>query len=92
VTPWSKLHKVVEPFYPKGRRRWPSTEGTIVDATLIAAPPSTKNKDGNRDPEIYQSKNGNDWHFGMNAHIGADAASGLVHSVVGTAGNVSDMT
>ena len=67
-------------------------EGTIVDATLIAAPPSTKNKDGKRDPEMHQSKKGNDWHFGMKAHIGVDAASGLVHTVVGTAGNVADVT
>ncbi len=49
-------------------------EGTIVDATLIAAPPSTKNKDGKRDPEMHPSKKGNDWHFGMKAHIGVDAA------------------
>lgn len=67
-------------------------EGTIVDATLIAAPPSTKNKDGKRDPEMHQSKKGNDWHFGMKAHIGVDAASGLVHTIVGTAGNVADVT
>jgi len=67
-------------------------EGTIVDATLIAALPSTNNKDGKRDSEMYQSKKGNDWHFGMKAHIGVDAASGLVHTVVGTAGNVSDVT
>jgi IS5 family transposase len=67
-------------------------EGTIVDATLIAAPPSTKNKDGKRDPEMHQSKKGNDWHFGMKAHIGVDATSGLVHTVVGTAGNVADVT
>ena len=67
-------------------------EGTIVDATLIAAPPSTKNKDGKRDPEMHQSKKGNDWHFGMKAHIGVDVASGLVHTVVGTAGNVADVT
>ena len=67
-------------------------EGTIVDATLIAAPPSTKNKDGKRDPEMHQSKKGNAWHIGMKAHIGVDAASGLVHTVVGTAGNVSDVT
>jgi len=67
-------------------------EGTIVDAKLIAAPPSTKNKDGERDPEMHQSKKGNDWHFGMKAHIGVDAASGLVHTVIGTAGNVSDVT
>jgi IS5 family transposase len=176
VTPWSKLHKLVEPFYPKvqdagrppiglarmlrmyvaqqcfglsdegiedaiydshaihafvgidlGRESAPDAttllkfrhvleaneltrqifdainghlaekglmmrEGTIVDATLIAAPPSTKNKDGKRDPEMHQSKKGNDWHFGMKAHIGVDAASGLVHTVVGTARNVSDVT
>jgi transposase, IS5 family len=67
-------------------------EGTIVDATLIAAPPSTKNRDKARDPEMHQSKKGNDWHFGMKAHIGVDAASGLVHTVIGTAGNVTDVT
>ena len=67
-------------------------EGTIVDATLIATPPSTKNKDGNRNPEMHQSKKGNDWHLGMKARIGVDAASGLVHTVVGTAVNVSDVT
>ena len=50
-------------------------EGTIVDATLIAAPPSTKNKDKKRDPEMHQSKKGNDWHFGLKAHIGVDSAS-----------------
>lgn len=48
-------------------------EGTIVDATLITAPPSTKNKDGKRDPEMHQSKKGNDWHLGMKTHIGVDA-------------------
>jgi len=67
-------------------------EGTIVDATLIAAPPSTKNGDKKRDPEMHQSKKGNDWHFGMKAHVGVDMATGLVHSVVGTAGNVADVT
>jgi IS5 family transposase len=67
-------------------------EGTIVDATLIAAPPSTKNKDKKRDPEMHQSKKGNDWHFGLKAHIGVDAASGLTHTLVVTAGNVSDVT
>jgi transposase, IS5 family len=67
-------------------------EGTIVDATLIAAPPSTKNRDKERDPEMHQSKKGNDWHFGMKAHVGVDMATGLVHSVVGTAGNVNDVT
>jgi len=66
-------------------------EGTIVDATLIAAPPSTKNRDKERDPEMHQSKKGNDWHFGMKAHVGVDMATGLVHSVIGTAGNVADV-
>lgn len=66
-------------------------EGTIVDATLIASSPSTKNKEGERDPEMHQSKKGNDWHFGMKAHVGVDMATGLVHTVVGTAGNVSDV-
>ena len=66
--------------------------GTVVDATLIAAPSSTKNKDGERDPEMHQTKKGNQWHFGMKAHIGVDADSGLVHTVVGTAANVNDVT
>jgi IS5 family transposase len=67
-------------------------EGTIVDATLIAAPPSTKNKEGKRDAEMHQSKKGNQWYFGMKAHIGVDAQSGLVHTLVGTAANVHDVT
>jgi len=67
-------------------------EGTIVDATLIAAPPSTKNRDGARDPDMHQSKKGNQWYFGMKAHIGVDAHSGLVHTVIGTAGHVSDIS
>jgi len=65
--------------------------GTMVDATLIAAPSSTKNASGERDPEMHQTKKGNQWYFGMKAHIGADADSGLVHTVVGTAANVSDL-
>ena len=65
--------------------------GTVVDATLIAAPSSTKNKAGERDPDMHQSKKGNQWHFGMKAHIGVDAESGLVHTVRGTAGNVNDV-
>jgi IS5 family transposase len=51
-------------------------QGSIVDATIIAAPSSTKNSDGERDPEMHQTKKGNQWHFGMKAHIGADAESG----------------
>ncbi|PNG53285.1 MULTISPECIES: IS5 family transposase [unclassified Variovorax] len=66
--------------------------GTIVDATIIAAPSSTKNEGNTRDPEMHQTKKGNAWHFGMKAHIGVDAQSGLVHTVVGTAANVSDVT
>jgi IS5 family transposase len=66
--------------------------GTVVDATLIAAPSSTKNKDGQRDPEMHQTKKGEQWHFGMKAHIGVDADSGLVHTVIGTAANVGDVT
>lgn len=66
--------------------------GTVVDATLIAAPSSTKNKDGQRDPEMHQTKKGNQWHFGMKAHIGVDEASGLVHHVACTAANEADVT
>jgi len=66
-------------------------EGTIVDATLIAAPPSTKNRKKARDPEMHQTKKGNQYYFGMKAHIGVDAHSGLVHTVTGTAANVSDI-
>ena len=66
--------------------------GTIIDATIIAAPSSTKNRDGQRDAEMHQTKKGNQWHFGMKAHIGIDARSGLVHSVIGTAANVHDVT
>ena len=65
--------------------------GTAVDATLIAAPSSTKNKDKARDPEMHSSQKGNEWHFGMKAHIGADAESGLVHTVRATSGNVHDI-
>ncbi len=66
--------------------------GTVVDATLIAAPSSTKNKDKTRDPEMHASKKGEQMYFGMKAHIGADANSGLVHAVRGTSGNVHDVT
>lgn len=66
--------------------------GTIVDATIIAAPSSTKNEAKARDPEMHQTKKGNQWHFGMKAHIGVDAESGLVHTVRATAANVNDVT
>jgi transposase, IS5 family len=67
-------------------------EGTLVDATLIAAPPSTKNQAKQRDPEMHQTKKGNQWYFGMKAHIGADRDSKLVHTVVVTAANVADIS
>jgi IS5 family transposase len=68
------------------------SQGTIVDATIIAAAPSTKNKDKARDPEMHQTKKGNQWYFGMKAHIGVDERTGLVHHVTATAANVADVT
>ena len=65
--------------------------GTVVDATSIAAPSSTKNASGERDPQMKQSQKGNQWYFGMKAHIGVDAESGLVHTVRGTSGSVNDV-
>jgi transposase, IS5 family len=64
--------------------------GTIVDATIINAPSSTKNREGKRDPEMCQTKKGNQWYFGMKAHIGVDSQTKLIHSVVATAANVHD--
>ncbi|MES2937134.1 MAG: IS5 family transposase [Pseudomonadota bacterium] len=65
--------------------------GSIVDATIIAAPSSTKNAEGERDPEMHQTKKGNQWFFGMKVHIGVDADSGLVHTVSTTAANEADV-
>lgn len=67
-------------------------EGAIVDVTLSAAPPSTKNQDGKRAPEMLPSKKGNAWHFGVMTNVGVNAASCLVYAVIGTAGNVADVT
>jgi len=67
-------------------------QGTIVDATIIQAPSSTKNKDKQRDPEMHQTKKGQQWYFGMKAHIGVDVESGLVHTVTTTPANVGDVT
>jgi len=67
-------------------------EGTIVDATIIAAPSSTKNQSGQRDPEMHQTKKGNQWYFGMKAHVAVDAQSGLVQKIIGTAAHVSDLS
>ena len=66
--------------------------GTVVDATLIAAPSSTKNSSGERGPEMHQTKKANQWHFGIKAHVGVDAQSGLVHTVIATAANACDVT
>ena len=66
--------------------------GSIVDATLISAPSSTKNANKARDPEMHQTRKGNQWHFGMKCHIGVDAGSGFVHTVDATAANVHDIT
>ncbi len=64
--------------------------GTIVDASIIAAPSSTKNQDKERDPEMHQTKKGNEWHFGMKAHIGVDSRHKIIHSVAASAANVHD--
>lgn len=66
-------------------------EGTLMDATIIEAPSSTKNQQGERDPERHQAKKGNQWHFGMKAHIGVDARTGLTHSFTTTAANEHDL-
>ena len=70
---------------------WIMRGGSIVDATIIAAPSSTKNATGERDPQMRQTKKGNQWYFGMKAHIGADAGTGYVHSVTVTGANVHDL-
>ena len=67
-------------------------EGTIVDASIIEAPSSTKNRCGKRDPQMHQTKKGNQWYFGMKAHIGVDADTGIVHSLSTTAANAHDVT
>jgi IS5 family transposase len=66
------------------------SSGTIVDATIISAPSSTKNQSGERDPEMHQTKKGNQWYFGMKAHVGVDSKLKLIHSVVATPANVHD--
>jgi len=66
------------------------SKGTIVDATIIAAPSSTKNAEGQRDPEMHQTKKGNEWHFGMKTHVGVDSQNKVIHSVVVTPANTAD--
>lgn len=67
-------------------------QGTIIDVTLISDPSSTKNKTGERDPEMHQTKKGNQWYFGIKVHIGVDKGSGMIHSVETTSANVHDIT
>ena len=66
-------------------------EGTVVDASIVAAPSSTKNRDGKRDPEMHQTQRGRQWHFGMKMHVGTDAETGIAHSLAVTAANESDV-
>jgi len=66
--------------------------GTIVDATIISAPGSTKNAEKKRDPEMHQTKKGNEWKFGMKCNIGVDAGTGIVHTITATSANVHDIT
>ena len=68
------------------------TSGTIVDATIIHAPSSTKNRKQERDPEMHQTKKGNQWYFGMKAHVGVDSKTKLIHTAVVTPANVADAT
>jgi IS5 family transposase len=70
---------------------WIMRGGSIIDATIIAAPSSTKNATGTRDPEMHQTKKGNQWYFGMKGHIGVDAGTGYVHTVTATPANVHDL-
>lgn len=90
-------HDLARPLFEQvnahlARRGQSLRGGTIVDATIISAPSSTKNADGERDPQMHQTRKGNQWHFGMKAHIGVDDESGLVHQVECTAANVADIT
>lgn len=89
-------HRLTEQIFGQIRtlleeRRLLLKSGTIVDATIIAAPPSTKNADKARDPEMHQTRKGKDWHFGMKAHVGTDKR-GIVHSLSTTPANVADIT
>ena len=83
------LEEINAHLEPQGLRL---KEGTIVDASIIEAPSSTKNRAGERDPEMHQAKKGNQWHFGMKAHIGVDSETGVVHSLTTTAANAHDVT
>lgn len=89
-------HKIGEKIFADIRDRLEKSGlimhgGTIVDATIIAAPSSTKNKTGKRDEEMHQTKKGNQWYFGMKVHAGVDAGSGYVHTIIGTSANIHDV-
>lgn len=84
----SKIFKEVSKFLQENGFK--IANGTIVDATIIHSPPSTKNRDKKRDPDAHQTKKGNQWYFGMKMHIGVDSKTKLVHTVVVTAANVHD--
>ena len=89
-------HKIGEKIFADVKRRLDEAGlmmhgGTIVDATIISAPSSTKNRDGKRDPEMHQTKKGSQWYHGMKVHSGVDAGSGYVHTITGTAANVHDI-
>lgn len=96
VTPWPELIAVIEPFYPKGERGRPPIGVERMLRMYVAQQcfglSDEGIEDGERDPEMHQTKKGNQWYFGMKAHIGVDAESGLVHTVVGTAAHVNDVT
>lgn len=88
-------HKIGEKIFADVRERLIAAGlmmqgGTIVDATIIHAPSSMKNKTGKRAPEVHQVKKGNEWHFGMKVHVGVDAGTGYVHTITGTAANEHD--
>jgi IS5 family transposase len=74
-----------------GEQGWVMRGGSIIDATIIAAPSSTKNATGTRDPEMCQTKKGNQWYFGLKGHTGVDVGTGYVHTVTATAANVHDL-
>lgn len=91
-----EAHKIGEQIFADVSARLESAGlimhgGTIVDATIIAAPSSTKNKEGKRDEEMHQTKKGKQWYFGMKVHAGVDAGSGYVHTITGTAASVHDV-
>jgi transposase, IS5 family len=93
---WLEKHELTKSLFDEvsallAERGLLMRQGTIVDATIIAAPSSTKNKEKARDPEMHQTKKGNQWYFGMKAHLGVDAASRLVHTLIGTAANEADI-